>query len=137
MHPWRGQFLCQAGLVTYRESKDLGGYCSFEIEFIVDTGGLPSPLTQIDTVSQLLHGLASLAQLGIEAYETASLIIQHPGMLLTYMGGLLGSVVSGLTGLPAGLITGLSTAIGDILLAPGTDSATASAVPPNSELAIA
>ena len=128
VHPWRGEIQCQAGLISWRETKDLGGYCEFEIDFFVDPNAPASPTSLLDTVGQVLKGLASLAQLAIEAYETVSLIIAHPAMLLGFMGTLLGSVVSGLTGLPAGVITGLGSAIQAILLNPGSDSGTATAI---------
>ncbi|WP_428485947.1 DNA circularization N-terminal domain-containing protein [Rhodopila sp.] len=128
VHAWRGEIRCSASLIAWSENKDAGGYCEHDIEFLVDTGGLPSPTASVDTASTLLGGVASLGQVLIAAYQDASLVVQYPSLLLPLMGNLLGGVVAGLTGLPSSTIGSLLQGVGSILLAPGDDSATATAM---------
>lgn len=128
VHPWRGPIMCRAGLISWHEDKDEGGYCAFDIEFAVDNGGLPSPTAQVDTASTLLAGVASMLQLGIAAYVTASVIASNPSALLPVMGGLLGGVTAALLGLPAAVIGGLTLAAAAIGADPGDDTATATAI---------
>ncbi len=128
VHPWRGEITCRAGLLSWHESKNDGGFCGFDIEFIVDNGGLPSPTLTVDTASALLARIASMLSLAVAAYETASLIAAHPADLLTFAGTLLGNASGSLLGLPTAVIGGLAQAALDVAQTPSSDSSTATAV---------
>lgn len=128
VHPWRGPINCRAGLISWHESKDQGGYCAFDIEFAVDNGGLPSPTQTVDTASTLLSGIASMLSLATAAYVTGSLIASNPALLLGFAGGLLGGLSGTLLGLPVGVIGGLAQAVAAIVQTPSSDAGTAAAV---------
>ncbi len=128
MHPWRGPVSCRAGIISWTETKDKGGYCAIDIEFHADPAGAGGPVASVSTASTLLAGIGSALTVGLAAYQTVSLMIQYPALLLPMAAGLLGSAAGSLLGLPAATIGGLGTAIAAIALAPGDDAATATAV---------
>ncbi len=136
VNPWRGEILCSAGALTWHESKDKGGFCAIDIEFHVESGGLPSPTAQIDTVSSLLAGVGSLLKLAVSAYEDVSLLVEYPQLLLPLMGGLVGgalgaaagNLIAGLLSLPSATMDGQTQAAAAIAGSVGDDSAMAAGI---------
>jgi hypothetical protein len=127
VHPYLGELKCRAGVLRWVESRDLGGYCAFDLEFVEDC---PQPLPQsvTDTVGSLLRALVSLAILVKHAYAIVSAVIQHPGLLLGFAANLFGSFVSGLTGLAPSTIFGLELSIAAVFTSSGDDDAVCDAV---------
>ena len=126
VHPTLGIINCRVGEMSWQEDpKSLGGYCSFDITFHRD-GTQPAAAT--DTLSKLLAGITSMIQVGVAAYETASLISQNPANLLTFASGLLGGASGQIMGMSTAAIAGLSTLALGITAAVLNDGATATAV---------
>jgi prophage DNA circulation protein len=127
VHPYLGEITCRSGALTWTESKDRGGYCEFDLLFVVDDSQ-PSPVSTTDTVSALLSGVASFLTVAAQAYEEASLIASDPALLIGFAGGLLGDAANVILGLPASTVAGLASLAAAIYLTPSNDAETAGAV---------
>jgi DNA circularisation protein N-terminus len=127
IHPYLGERRCRAGRVRWTESRELGGYAAFEIEFVED-GPQPSPLSVTDTAGGLLSKLLKLLPLIKRAYAIISLAMRHPGYLLGFAENILGSMVGAVLGLPAGTIMGLYSTVASITASAGNDGAVADGV---------
>ena len=127
IHPTLGRLTVRVGAVRWVESKERGGGCAFDVEFIED-GPTPSPITGIDTISAGIRGAISLARLALRIYRRVSLIISDPLYVLSRQGGILGLLATAFRALPAGSISGASTPIAAIAAAPADDEATIAAI---------
>jgi hypothetical protein len=110
VHPYLGERQCRAGVLRWSESKELGGYCVFDLEFVED-GKQASPLSVTDTAGGLLSRLLKLLPIIKRAYAIVSLSAKHPGFLLGFAENLVGQVVGNVLGLPPGTIEGLRSTI--------------------------
>jgi prophage DNA circulation protein len=128
VHPWRGEIRCSAGLISWHESKDRGGYASFEIEFFVDTGGIPAPTAATDTVATVLAAVGGALLIVNAAYQGVSLMATQAAQLLGFVNGLFGGLTTTLSSLPGATVSGLGPSIAAIAADPGNDSATATSV---------
>ena len=128
VHPYLGELQCRAGLIRWRESQEFGGCAIFQIEFVVDPGGLPCPLAGTDTASSLLTGLVSMLRTIKSAYILGSLIVQDPAFLLSFSGGLLAGAAGAFLGLPAATVSLLGNLAAAIATTPLNTGGTADAV---------
>ncbi|MDT7952839.1 MAG: DNA circularization N-terminal domain-containing protein, partial [Acetobacteraceae bacterium] len=128
VHPWMGEIPCRAGPLSWSESKERGGACAFDIEFIRDDGAGPGPTALADTASTLLAGLASLRGVIVNAYQAASLVLSVPQYVLGLATGLLSQAASAFSLLPQATIAGLNPLIAATTATPGNDAATAIAI---------
>lgn len=131
MLPWRAPLQARAGRVRWTEHKDQGGFCALDVEFVRDTGALPSPTIANSTASALLNGLASIQPLIANAYATAGVITGGVQAVLGTVTGLLGSAQGAFLALSQIALTGDTTitALAPGIAATPTDpSATATAV---------
>jgi prophage DNA circulation protein len=110
VHPYLGSVSVNCVTITCKESLQHGGMAVFDLEFI-ESGLTPSPTITKSTDSGLLGGLFSTLTLLTQAYAIGSLIAQRPGVLLGFAESYLGSLVGGLTGLPASVTGQITTQI--------------------------
>lgn len=127
VHPTMGQIMARCLAVRWVESKDLGGYCALDIEFVQD-GPLPSPLLGTDTASGLLRSVLAFARVAQSVYRLVSLIATDPLYVLSLQGGWLGLAGNALRALSVGTISGQSANIAALSAAPANDDATIAAV---------
>jgi len=127
IHPTLGRLVVGVLGVRTTESRDKGGMCAFDIEFIED-GPRPSPLLGTDTASALLRGIVQFARLAQRVYRFVSLVISDPLYVLSLQGGLLGLAARALRALPPGSIGAGSDQIDAISATPADDEATIVAV---------
>lgn len=127
VHPTMGRIMARVGGVRWSETKEHGGVCAFEIEFVED-GPRPSPLLGEDTASALLRGIVRFARLAQRAYRFVSLVLSDPLYVLGLQGGLLGLAATALRALPSLSIGLAHPSIDAVSATPGNDDATVTAV---------
>ncbi len=127
VHPWMGRMSVCPGQMSYRESKELGGYCQFEIEFTKSAPN-PAPFSGDDPIGQVLSSARIIAGIALAAYEQASLIINDPLFVLSQQEGLLGQLAGAFSALSNVSIAGCAGDIAALTATPSNDAATSSAV---------
>ncbi len=121
MHPTFGPLTCRASTLSWQE-RVVGdfGYCSFDIEFVVDNP-TPGPLYFADTASLLFAGVASLLPILSSAYTLTVGATEAPVALLE-------SAAAALLALPIATIAGLDDSIAAVSASPTNAATTAAAV---------
>lgn len=127
VHPYRGSLTCRAGLLRSRENKEEGGWCTFEIEFVVD-GRQSSPSSAANTASGLLSGLGHVLPLLAAGYGLASLVISNPAILAGFAQQIVGGAAASFLGLPESTVGTLAGVVADWTATPSDSIGTGARV---------
>jgi prophage DNA circulation protein len=94
-HPFKGPLLVAVRRFHYRETKEEGGYCVFDIEF-VEAGKAPSPTTLVSTADKVASSAKSTMSWLQTAFAGAYVIAGYPARLAAEAQGLVGQLTDAL-----------------------------------------